>query len=147
MIKILNIKYFRFLKVNLFNLIYIGAAIALVLLFFILPDNLNSSLKGIAGNLGTKLWGGTLIFICSSLVFITFRKRERIILEKSILSSIFLIILSIISFSFFRAPFYKSLYDSSNRLFVMLIPIAIFYLTLKFHSQRLSQLSGLFMKN
>jgi hypothetical protein len=139
LLKFLDAQCMSKIRNNFLNILLIIPAIAFIIVFFILPDQLFLSLKGIYGNLSTHVWKGILVFILTSLVLLIFKKKEKIILEKSILTSIFLIILSTIAFSFFRTPFYKNIYDSSNRIFVSLIPIIIFYLTLKFYAHKLTQ--------
>lgn len=140
--KILQLKGFEFIKNNFLNLIILLSFIFFSVLTIFFFKNLKSSIAGVYANITDGFWNGVLLYVFSSAIFLFFRKREKIILDKSILTSVFLIVMSIIVFSLFRTPFYKALYDSSNRLFIMIIPIIFFYLTLKLHaSQPLKLLS------
>ncbi|MBX9621800.1 MAG: hypothetical protein K2X28_07255 [Alphaproteobacteria bacterium] len=139
---LLQLKCFEFIKNNFLNLIILLSFIFLAALTLIFYKDLKLSIEGIYGNMADGFWSGILLYVFSSVVFLFFRKRKKIILDKSILTSFFLIVFSILVFSLFRIPFYKSLYDSSNRLFVTVIPIILFYLTLKLYaSQPLKLLS------
>lgn len=141
-ITVLNLPFFGFLRGNFFNLVYIGCGCALFIAVFIPSEHLSSSLQGVLKNLNNTLWRGMELFILISTIFFMVNRKEKFFMEKTILSTIFLVVLCIISFSFFRAPFYRAVYDSSNRLFVMLIPIFIFYLTIKLHAPHAAHISN-----
>lgn len=139
-VKLLQLKDLEFIKNNFLNLsifLFLILFSALAVLFL---KDLKSSMRGIYLNVTDDFWRGILLYVFSSITFLFLRKREKIILDKSIWTSLFLIVLCIIIFSLFRTPFYKALYDSSNRLFVMVIPIILFYLTLKLYATQPSKL-------
>jgi hypothetical protein len=147
--KLLQMKKFDFIKNNFLNLSILFSSILFSFLPILFYKDLKSSIKGIYENMTEGFWSGILYYVFFCVLFLVFRKREKIVLDKSISTSLFLIVLSIIVFSLFRIPFYKSLYDSSNRLFVMIIPIIIFYLTLKLYatqSSRISLITAQFLK-
>lgn len=122
------------IKHYFFQWTYVFSFIAIIGTVLIFPSHILASLEGVIRNLLNRFWVGPIIFISGSILLILLNKRKRIPLEKSILTALFLMALSIISFSLFRQPFYASLYDSSNRIFVTLLPILFFYLTLKVSS-------------
>lgn len=127
----LNYKILKFIKIHFFRLTYLFIFLALISVGSVFYNHILQSLKGISHNIFNRFWVGPLIFMGGTLFIIMFKKRVGFLLEKSILTALFLIVLCIVSFSLFRKPFYGSLYDSSNRLFVTLVPILFFYLTLK----------------
>lgn len=128
---LLETKYFTFIRKRFLNFLNLSVMGILFVIYILFSEHLLSSLNGMYQNFSNDFWHGFIFFIASSIVFLILKKRTIVLLEKSILTSIFLISSNILIFSLFRTPFYNTLYDSSNRLFTTFIPLVIFYLTLK----------------
>ncbi|MBX9621736.1 MAG: hypothetical protein K2X28_06920 [Alphaproteobacteria bacterium] len=126
-----RIVLFSFIRNNFLTITLIILLIFLPILLIMFNDIFSKNKNTIINNLSTDYWKGVRIFTVASLSFLCFRQRKRILLDSSILIAFGLMVLSIFIFGLFRIPYNNGLYDSSNRLLVALIPIAIFYLTLK----------------